>query len=154
MFRKILVPLDGSVLSEQALPMAAEQARASGGELMLLHSMHLPEDLMWLPSLSEPLLSWKESVRRSCEEYLARVRERAGDVPVQVAIPEGEPARAILDAAERHGSDLIAMVTHGRTGPGRWLLGSVAARVMRHAPCPVLLVRARADSNRSFQGLS
>jgi nucleotide-binding universal stress UspA family protein len=81
--------------------------------------------------------------RRGAAAYVQALAERlrAGGLSVEVAEPEGEAAAAILAQAHALRADLIAMTTHGLGGLGRALFGSVADEVLRHAPCPVLLVR-------------
>ncbi|MBI3971130.1 MAG: universal stress protein [Chloroflexi bacterium] len=142
----ILVPLDGSPLSERALPYAELLARESGGRLLLLRAA--PNGLLAEPDAGT---AHYHTVAEA-EEYLTAVRtrmlERAapGKAPeVEVAAVRGEAAGAILSTARDRNADLIAMATHGRSGLGRWLYGSVADHVMRHAETPVLLIPAACE---------
>jgi nucleotide-binding universal stress UspA family protein len=139
MYGKILVPLDGSALAETVLPEVIELATRSGAELVLLR-VALAHAL--------PGADQTEAQVRAVEEagaYLATVEARVAGrrIIVQSAVRYGRAAKEILDHAKTGGADLIAMATHGRTGVRRWVLGSVAETVLRAAPVPVLLVRAR-----------
>jgi nucleotide-binding universal stress UspA family protein len=96
----------------------------------------------------EPLLETQEEIRDEDVTYLNRVKQRLAKdgIDVDTEQPEGRAAEAIVASARKHQADLIAMTTHGRSGLGRALLGSVADEVVRTAPCPVLLVRNVAQS--------
>ncbi len=152
MFQRILVPLDGSRRAEQALPLAARIARASGSTLVLMQAA-------WLPPLAtgalEPAFISPDLFARDRADiavYLARLAlsEELKDLPTEREIADGEPALAILRAAQRHHADLIVMGSHGRTGLARVLLGSVAGRVAHESRVPVLMVRAAtADPEKS-----
>lgn len=132
MFRKVLVPLDGSELSESALvPLHRLLAQAEGARATLLHV--LPEGLEG---------EERRRAREAASAALAEVRERVAGWPLQcdTTTVEGDPAGAILDAVEQLHPDLVAMATHGRSGLQRLVRGSVAERVLRHATVPLLLV--------------
>ncbi|WP_374685888.1 universal stress protein [Promineifilum sp.] len=148
--KRFLVPLDGSPLAECALPVARELARRTKGSLVLLRSpeyveAQLPsavEFSMYLPQ-GRDLTDYYHNVREETEHYLAGVAKRVGaDVAVETLVEEGERAGAIVDAAADENIDLIVMTTHGRTGLSRWVMGSVAERVLHEAPCPVLILRS------------
>ncbi|MCS6774784.1 MAG: universal stress protein [Anaerolineae bacterium] len=146
MFKRILVPLDGSQFAEGALPYAQMLARCGGGEIELLRVAVHPSNYIYV---SDPgaLADLYESDRAHCEDYLRRVAARVTaetGVPTVIAVREGVVADSILDYAEDTGADLIVMTTHGRTGMERWLLGSVAERVVRGAKMPVMLIRPNA----------
>jgi nucleotide-binding universal stress UspA family protein len=140
---RILVPLDGSPLSESALPFVEELAGQLHASLVLQQAV-LPVTLFageYIPpteSLQEPAAS--------AHEYLGRIaaRERSLGIACGVEVDLGASADAILHAAERSGADIIALSTHGRSGPLRWVLGSVADAVVRHSPLPVLVIPGRA----------
>jgi nucleotide-binding universal stress UspA family protein len=143
MYRRILVPLDGSDLAEQALPHAVAHAAKFGAEIVLLKVLGpLPE-----PSMSSPRVvrSAAEASAKLAREYLARVVERlrAEDVQVRAETAEGRPYVEIVRFAEEHEIDLIVMSTRGQSGLSRWLLGSVADRVVRGVLVPLLLVQAQ-----------
>lgn len=148
MFRKILVPLDGSELSEGALEPALEMARRFEGTVTLYRTAVLPEHLAVSPvplapsTYQEIQTTITEGVRTYLEEVRARFADRG--IPLETALTQGDAANEILEFAEKSGFQLIVMSTHGRSGFQRWLFGSVAEKVVRHAPCPVLSVRPRA----------
>jgi len=79
------------------------------------------------------------------QEYLEKLEEQLSvrNIDIEPHAPYGDPAEKILEVCRRHDIDLIAMSTHGRSGIGRWLLGSIADKVVRHSEKPVLLLRAR-----------
>lgn len=138
MFTKILVPLDGSPLAERALPHAARLARITGARLLLVRAAL---------ARSFPGKDMTEAQCRAVREaatYLQRVADSLAGrgFAVETAVPYGEAASRIAEEVELRGADLIVMATHGRSGIGRWLYGSVAAKLLAHATAPVLLVRA------------
>ena len=145
--QRILVPLDGSELAEQVLPLAASIARQAEAEVTLTHSiawarMAVVEPYGYGTGFSAATLL--DEAEAGAKEYLSRVqRQLAADhVPVQTTISLERAPEAILDYAEERQISLIIMSTHGRGGLGRWVLGSTADRVLRGATVPVLLVRA------------
>jgi nucleotide-binding universal stress UspA family protein len=143
MYRRILVPLDGSRLAEQALPHAAVHAEQFGAEIVLL---------MVLGPLPEPSMAGRRAVR-SAEEASARLAQnylegiaaglRQQNIPVEAQTVEGKPYLQIIRYAEEKAFDLIVMSTRGHSGLTRWLLGSVADRVARGATVPLLLVQCQ-----------
>ena len=147
MFHKILVPLDGSILSEGAVAPALEVARRFEATVLLFRTSVLPEHLMVSPVPVSPATyaEIEESILETTREYLEGMKTRFADagVPLETAQASGEAAREILEMAQHQGIDLIVMSTHGRSGFQRWLFGSVAEKVMRHAPCPVLAIRPK-----------
>jgi len=147
MFHKILVPLDGSPLSEGALAPALEVARRFEARVVLFRTSVLPEHLMVSPVPVSPATyaEIEQSILDTTRDYLddMKARHLEAGVPIQTANASGEAAKEILDFAQSQGIDLIVMSTHGRSGFQRWLFGSVAEKVMRHAPCPVLAVRPK-----------
>ena len=149
MFTKILVPLDGSPLSEQALPVACTLAARFEAEVILLRVV-VPETLVIAsPAMGAlyPELPVEQAKfeREEAAAYLARVREQCEVAPVTgtSAVFEGAPAEMILEATSRTGADLIVMSTHGRSGLSRLVYGSVAEAVLRGGRVPVLLVPIR-----------
>jgi nucleotide-binding universal stress UspA family protein len=148
MFKRILVPLDGSARAEQALPIAARIARASGGSVLLLHVITAP--LQFEPYLFGPYMLQStllpEAVSAAItgtDAYLskaARSHDLAG-AETKVAMFSGAVALTILDTAKEQYVDLILMASHGHTGFKRWALGSIAQKVARSSPVPVLVLR-------------
>lgn len=137
MYSKVLVPLDGSELAEVALPYAEELARRLGSEVTLLGVSESAGARVYYKHQV-----YLEGVLESTKHSVMTSLEKAEDaIKVESAIPVGSPAEEIIDYADRNNIDLIIMVTHGRSGIGRWALGSVAEKVVRAGNTPVLLVR-------------
>jgi len=144
MYKRIVVPLDGSALAEQSLPHAVAQAAKFGADLILLKVLEpLPEVVFSAPAA---VMNAAEMSAQLAQDYLeevaARIREQG--VTVQIARPEGKPHVEIIRYAEEQGVDMIVISTRGQSGFSRWLLGSVTDRVVRGAPVPVLLVQCLA----------
>jgi nucleotide-binding universal stress UspA family protein len=152
-YRNVIVAVDGSELAEKALPHAESVARRYGARLRLLRAVIPLErviadtaQLGLTAAHATPAVDAAEIVDAERDEagvYLARLAERfrAMGIAVETSTPEGPPEQAILEASREWPADLIVMTTHGRTGLGRLVFGSVAEAVLRSAPCPVLLVR-------------
>ena len=143
MFKKILVPLDGSELAEVALEHAKELARCTGAELELLRvaQLYLPNYYFEAPIDADELI---QRDRAQAKDYIEALAEkvRGENFKVSSFVGHGAVADVIVDYAESTNADIIVMSTHGRTGMQRWLLGSVADRVLHGAKIPILLVRA------------
>lgn len=142
MFNKILIPLDGSELAEAILPEAERLAKDFGAEVMLLHAHALPSAPYFMDNpygLADAVRHERESERVYLETIANQLRAKG--FSVKTVVNEGRAADVILDTAEAVKADLIAMTTHGRSGMGRWLLGSVADAVVHAAKVPVLLSR-------------
>lgn len=148
-FRKILVPLDGSTLAEQALPHAETVALQAQAELILFRVVpHVTDEMIAVDALPLDWQSLEAEQQRMVNDATSYVqgialRLSAQGMPVKTVVEVGHAADRIVDYATAHDVDLIVMCTHGRTGLQRWLMGSVAGRVTGSAPCPVLLVRAK-----------
>ncbi len=147
MFQHILVPLDGSPRAEEALLVAAWLARVSGATITLLNVVDILHEAP-LYSTAEPYISphMIDQDFAEARTYLERVSRRSDLAGVSLAkqVELGNPALIILSRAEAEAAlpiDLIVMSSHGYTGMKRWLLGSVAEKVARHAPVPVLILR-------------
>lgn len=141
MYRKILVPLDGSTLAEAALPHAEAIAKSEGAEIILLRVPIFPASGFFA---SEPSLAMKihEQEQAEAVNYInAKMQELKKDnIKVSVVTQDGAVPDTILAVAEETHADMIAMSTHGRTGVKRWLMGSVADKVVHHAHIPVMLI--------------
>jgi nucleotide-binding universal stress UspA family protein len=135
--KTILVPLDGSVLAELALAPAIDLAREKRARLVLLRAAEAHT------TVADPTEA-QVAVVQEAEDYLARVRARLldGGVAEVEASVYGRPVEAIVEAARYRRADLIVMSSHGRSGLGRLVLGSVAESVLRATPTPILLIRA------------
>ena len=143
MYRRIMVPLDGSPLAEQALQHAIALAKHSGAELILLRVLVPLSRSHNLPEAS--LQRVEESTAASAAEYMERIAAGISeqDIPVHVVTTEGRPHLEITRYVDDNQVDLIVMSTRGQSGISRWLMGSVADRVVRGASVPVLLVRTQ-----------
>ncbi|MGE5464364.1 MAG: universal stress protein [Syntrophothermus sp.] len=143
MYRKILVPLDGSKVAEGVLPHAKALAYSEGAELILLTVGANPVlDFAFSdPGLAQDAI--QEQEERS-KKYITEIEGqlKASGFKTSTVLRVGSVAEVILGVAEELGVDCIAMSTHGRTGPARWLLGSIAERVVHNSKVPVLLIRA------------
>jgi nucleotide-binding universal stress UspA family protein len=135
--KTILVPLDGSIVAEAALRPAVEFARDKAARLVLLRAAEAHT------LIGDPTEAQVAAVREA-EDYLGGVRarlERGGVEDVEVSVWYGPPAEAIAEAAGYRKVDLIVMSSHGRSGLGRLVLGSVAETVLRATEVPILLIR-------------
>ena len=144
-YKRIVVALDGSRLAEQALSHAVAQAKRFETELILLKVLEpLPDVSFTAPSARRRA---EEASAQLAYEYLEGVAEgiREQGIVVQVVQLEGKPYVEIVRYAEEEGADMIVISTRGQSGFSRWLLGSVADRVVRGATVPVLLVRCVED---------
>lgn len=148
-YRRIMLTLDGSDFALMALSHAQELARCFGAHLILYQAVAdttKPETPVAIPELvttrtGVPISSSSlvvETAQQMLDNLAAELRLQGVDA--QVVIETGPPAERIIDHAREHDVDLIVMSTHGRTGLARWVYGSVADQVLRHAHCPVLLV--------------
>ena len=145
-YRKILVPLDGSPLSEAALDDASAIAKAFGAELTLLEVLPPDGGSLALGGKEVPIDEKEEMRRASALAYLDGLRARVpASVSMRLESRVGDPPSAIVERAHEGGFDLIVMGTHGRSGFKRWVLGSVADHVVRHAEVAVLLVTSREE---------
>lgn len=142
-FKRILVPVDFSPHSREAIQYAADLSRRYEASLTLVHvyqpvSYVLPDGFVLYTSaqLASMLSKFEEHLTEAKEEA-----EAAGGLRVETKLLEGVAFAEIVSFAQESGYDLIVMGTHGRTGLMHALLGSVAERVIRKAPCPVLTVR-------------
>lgn len=145
MIKKVLVPLDGSNMGEQALIKAKELVGAAtpNGVVVALRVMELPQE----SPLFEPidLQNARNEERRQANHYLDGIREQylADDYILETRICDSKSsvAESIVEQAEMEEADLIALTSHGHTGLKRLLLGSVTEKVLRLAPCSVVIVR-------------
>src|SRR5262245_60869708 len=153
MYRSILVPLDGSPLSEHALPLAQDLARLSGAALHLAH-VHIPSTaLLYTEDLPLSDTRQDERARESERAYLEALAEQLcgnSDISVEAALLAGAITDTVADLVAAHVReqpvDLVVMTTHGRGGLARFWLGSVADELVRRLPVPVLLLRPDAHT--------
>lgn len=149
MFKKILVPLDGSDNSESVIPFAMEIARRSGGEIVFVTTVQ--QVGIWDATMSVQVMDREEQV---ATEYLAERRKNVEDLGLTATarVLRGDPAEAILNAAKEVEADLLAITTLGRSGIARWLFGSVATRIIEHAKAPVLVLRPKEGEDKGAPG--
>jgi nucleotide-binding universal stress UspA family protein len=141
MYKRILLTLDGSSLAEQALPHAVAQAKHFQAELILLKVNMITKEK---PALnSEAIAKAEELVRISAIEYLERVAAGIQDsgIKVETDVIDGASHEAIIQYTEEYAIDLIVISSRGQSGFNRWIMGSVADRVIRGTNIPVLLIR-------------
>lgn len=145
-YKKILVPLDGSPLSEQVLEdvKAVISTNKKGCLITLLRVVEplLQDYLLDYVNVNEIESAKKRNVS-DAKDYLVSIAEELTKVGMRVEVElivDGSAAEAILDYAKSNNIDLIVMSTHGRSAVHRWIFGSVAQRVLRHSPVPVLIV--------------
>ncbi len=144
MFKRILVPLDGSGLAERALPVAARLAHASGGSITLVRVLNtIPASMPSAAARPNLVQTISEADRQLAASYLEGVA--ANDVLkgiyVKTEVAVGLIAPIILSIAASSRTDIIVMGSHGFTGVTRWMMGSVAEKVARYADVPVLVLR-------------
>ena len=160
MYKRILVPLDGSKLAECALPHAEELAKGCDAEEVILISVteqvrgqtrapeayeryHASDDPRVQRAGSEITISFGKKERQA-KRYLDKIAKRveAKGIKVRTEVLFWPPAEAIAAYAERNDANIIVMSSHGRSGPSRWAHGSVTDKVLRISHVPVLMVRA------------
>jgi nucleotide-binding universal stress UspA family protein len=148
---KILVPLDGSEVAEDALGEALILAKALNAEVTLLHVIPIPEDVIGEGATSISIDERWQARRDRTLQYLNAIRNRPewSGVATQVAVESGNPAGTILDYCQRHDIDRIVMSTHGRNRSKLWVLGSVAYKVVHAGDRTIVLVRSRSNNVRS-----
>lgn len=170
MLNHILVPLDGSLLSEEALQYA-RQIVDPHGKLTLVTAVEMP---VIMPDTLYPVYSLSfeqlrgdnamgghyynpEHLLSNAKTYLEHVAERlhdVTDVDIQIHYEIGEPAEVILKLAQDKQVDAITMSTHGHSGFTRWLFGSVTTKVLNAAPCPVLVIPSREMHEKTMRSTS
>jgi nucleotide-binding universal stress UspA family protein len=136
MLKTILVPLDGSALSEKAVPFARGLARPAGAKILLMRAVQRARPDM--PEASRVDEGAQDLAADELETVARFIRE--ADIRADYFLWNAEAGQAITEAAREQGADLIVMSTHGRTGIGRALYGSTADFVLRNATVPILLV--------------
>ena len=143
-YEKILLPLDGSELSELALPEAEKLAAVSNAKICLIRVVHKP-----VIGLSDDSLLPQANLIKEADRYLKNIKNRLEDkgFTVESHVWYGpNAAEEILNHVEFYGTDLIVMATHGRSGLKRLLMGSVAGKVVKNTTNPVVLVRLNPET--------
>ncbi len=137
MFTTILVPLDGSSVAERALPFAQTLAKATGARLLLVQAALLE------PSFDETAPARQAQAMTEARSYLAEIVSRLDPtIVVETAVLYGDATAAILAVMTSHKVDLVVMSSHGHSGVGRWVIGTVTDRLLRRADVPVLVISA------------
>jgi nucleotide-binding universal stress UspA family protein len=141
--QRILVPLDGSAVAELALAEAIALSKLPDTEVTLLQVVPPIEEVITVGLQAITLDQQWDLQKDQALRYLRTISARPEwhGVQVNVAVEMGRPAETILAYAEKHGIGRIVMSTHGRTGLGRWVFGSIADKVLRAATTTVVLVR-------------
>lgn len=144
MYDRILVPTDGSEAMEVVVDHARQLAEKHDAQI---HALYVADtaSLSDLPMES----SWEgvsSALREQGKQAIAAVEEMIGDRAAESAIVNGSPSREIIEYVSENDCDVIVMGTHGRSGVNRLLLGSVAERVVRASPVPVLTIRVETQS--------
>jgi nucleotide-binding universal stress UspA family protein len=152
MYKRILVPLDGSKLAEQVLPYVRVMAKTFQVPIILLKAFDLIHPPPTDPSHAVYMDRLFNYYRSDAEDYLGHAKSSLSGlgVPIYIAAPEGDAAVRIIAEAEKEPGTLIAMATHGRSGIPRMVMGSVTNRVLHAATDPMLIVRA--SSEEDFAG--
>jgi nucleotide-binding universal stress UspA family protein len=161
-FKKILCPVDLSEFSLEALRLAVKIAESSDATLDILHVIHNPFDEIYLTEITQTnpamIETYAEEPQRRAK--MLKATEEHSEVllkqfchdavkqwpKVRYHVRNGDPFERILDSTEDFLTDLVVLATHGRTGIKRLVIGNVAEKVVRHAPCPVLSVKPKSIS--------
>jgi len=156
MYRRILVPLDGSSRAETILPHVEELALRFEAEVVLLHVDESPGLLLERDEVVD-MSSYMERRRREIEDaqtYLQGIvdRWRERNISARTRIGRGSVSACIVDTAKRESADLLAMASHGRSGVQRTFYGSVAAAVLHRIDRPILVVRSRLSGSSVVSG--
>jgi nucleotide-binding universal stress UspA family protein len=147
MYRKILVPLDGSELAECVLPHVEAISKGCEVKDVILARVVEPLELQpdaYIAFTGDELVRIESGRKSEAEEYLKKVTKQLQESVARVRseVLAGKAAESLAEYASKNGVDLIVIATHGRSGISHWYWGSVAERVLRSACVPVLMVRA------------
>ena len=138
MYKNIVLAYDGSTFSNKALQEALRLAKCSGGSLLILSVVDITDEFeSEAPGLTDKMT---EKLLRMAQKALGKAV--AAKVKAKVEVHVGDAYEMIVDIAKKKKADIIVMGSHGRTGLTRLLMGSVTSRVIGHAPCSVLVVKA------------
>lgn len=144
-FQNILVPTDGSEYTNSAIDKALELAKVVGGSITALYV--LDQTMISNMPVDVAVRNIHDALEKEGDDAVRYVRERAESmgIPVKVLVKEGVPVNVIVDESSNY--DVIVMGTLGRTGVSKFLMGSVAEKVVRASRCPVMVVKAKEVSN-------
>jgi len=144
MYKKILMPTDGSACSQKAISEGLDVAKSMGASVTFLYAVENISSTLWISPESVPYgLELIEDLKRVGGEALSKASElaKAAGVDAETKLVETRPVEAILAEAKNH--DLIVMGTHGRSGLDRFMLGSVTEAVLQRSNKPVLVLRSK-----------
>jgi nucleotide-binding universal stress UspA family protein len=143
--RKILVPLDGSKLSEAAFPLAVNLAKETGAEIVLLQVIESIDFSGYNDITPEVINKFKAGSHSAARDYLEKIKNSMINVHPLISTATGEKpaAEKIIDYSEANNCDLIVMSTNGRSGIGRWVFGSITDKVLHTGKKPVLVIRPK-----------
>ena len=141
MYKKILVPLDGSKLAECVLPHVTAIAAGCGIQEVVLVRVVEPIPVEAPPAIDFEVV--QKAGTKAAEKYLAKTKTKLSKkgLNVEAKVLTGRPGENITEFAERNKVDIIALATHGRSGISRWIFGSVADKIVRSSSVPVLLIK-------------
>ena len=142
-FKTVLCPTDFSESSYKALDYALKFARDAGGTLLLVHFVHVASEPRGVRGEPEKPAQLRQHALDHLRE--ARTARLTSYEKTEILVEFGDPIVHVPELARRRDADLIVISTHGRTGLKHRLMGSVAENIIRHAPCPVFVVRAEAS---------
>lgn len=156
MTQPIFIPLDGSAMSEQAVPLGVSLARHLAREVILLRIVPPPAHLH--PFVRDTEYTAKELIdplHADAERYLDTIAAQIVEAGIAVRsyVIEGHTAHTVVEMGQRHDAGYIMMTTHGRSGLARWALGSTADRVLQLTECPLILFRPRAVTDFNLMDL-
>ena len=142
MFKRILVPLDGSARAERAIPVAARIARAAGGTVVLAQAVAIPFAYSPYVGSTYSAADTIDAELDDANNYLLTLAnsETLENTETETKALYGSAAPTVLSTAHAYNADLIVMTSQGKTGVKRWMLGSVAQKIARHCPMPVLVL--------------
>jgi nucleotide-binding universal stress UspA family protein len=141
MYKTLLVPLDGSEVSESILPHVINVAKPANATVVLFQAHEAIEPKV-REVMGEDIAKELDMVtREDTQSYLDKISDDLANqgIKAETILAKGKPAEAIIQYVATHAVDLIVMATHGRSGINRWAFGSVAEKVLRQSPVPVLL---------------
>jgi len=148
MYSRILLPLDGSKTAEKVLPFARLLARTLKLPVQLLEVVDISAATAHIVTDKARYLdAIIAEGERASREHLAEVAVTFAGLHVTCKVERGRPAESIIENAEADAGTLITMATHGRSGINRWMMGSVAEKVVRLAPCPVLVTHSAEEDD-------
>lgn len=140
-FRRILIALDDSAIAARAVEVGTDLATALKAQAALVYVVD--PTIAFQPDSGITAEEWVATLKREGQSFLATAAQRTREPLAWQFLREGKPADQILAAAREWEADVIVVGTHGRSGVSRVVLGSTAESVVRHAPCPVLVVKPR-----------